>query len=159
MWLNWTPVKHWTTSPCTSSESRTLQDTSTHTWRCSSMFWPVEFSHIAIQHLVLVPSIESWSRLVVGREEIVTPDHEIEREATLNRYIREPKPFSKMISRLTMGNGRLFLNIIERGVQRLNDRGLCGWTQLLWNIEPQAHVPHQNQGHCKIPVHIYFLKK
>ena len=62
----------------------------------------------------------------MGREEIVTPDHGIEREATLNRYIREPKPFKKMISRLTMGNGRLFLNIIERGVKRLNDRGLCG---------------------------------
>ena len=61
----------------------------------------------------------------MGREEVVTPDHEIEREATLNTYIREPKPFRKMISTLTMSNGRLFL-IIERGVQRLNDRGLCG---------------------------------
>ena len=63
----------------------------------------------------MVPSIETWSRLVVGREEIVTPDHDIEREATLNRYIREPKPFRKMISRLTMSNGKLFLNIIEEG--------------------------------------------
>ena len=30
MWMNSTPVKHWTTCPCTSSESRALQDTSTH---------------------------------------------------------------------------------------------------------------------------------
>ena len=28
--MNLTPVKHWTTGPCTSSESRTLQDTRTH---------------------------------------------------------------------------------------------------------------------------------
>jgi hypothetical protein len=31
------------------------------------------------------------------KEEIVTLDHEIEREDILNRYIREPKPFKKMI--------------------------------------------------------------
>ena len=31
------------------------------------------------------------------REEIVTLDHKIEREDTLNRYMREPKPFKKMI--------------------------------------------------------------
>ena len=45
-------------------------------------------------------------------KQIVAPDHEIEREATLNRYIRQLKPFT----RLTMSSGyisRLFLNIIE----------------------------------------------
>ena len=30
MWLKSTPVKHWTISPCTYSNSMTLQDTSTH---------------------------------------------------------------------------------------------------------------------------------
>ena len=51
----------------------------------------------ALHHLVLVPSIGLWPRLVMRKEEIVTLDHEIEREDILNRYIREPKPFKKMI--------------------------------------------------------------
>ena len=33
------------------------------------------------------------------KEEIMTPDHEIEREATLHRCVREFKPFKEMMSR------------------------------------------------------------
>ena len=46
----------------------------------------------------------------------MAPDHEIEREDSLNIYIRQLKPFKKMISRLSMSSGyisRLFLNIME----------------------------------------------
>ena len=63
-------------------------------------FTGVQFSHMGLYHLVFVPSIETWSRLIMRKEQIVAPDHEIEREATLYRYIRELKPFKKMSSRL-----------------------------------------------------------
>ena len=35
----------------------------------------------------------------------MAPDHEIEREITLHRYVREFKPFKEMMSSLTMSNG------------------------------------------------------
>ena len=63
------------------------------------MFQPVEFSDIPLHHSVFVPSIELWSRLTMRKEEIMTPDHEIEREATLYRRVREFKPFKEMMSR------------------------------------------------------------
>ena len=65
---------------------------------------------------------------IMTKEQIMAPDYEIEREAILHIYIRELKPCKKLMLRLTMINGwisRLFLNIIEWGVQRLNERGLC----------------------------------
>ena len=57
--------------------------------QCFSWF---QFSQIGLYHLVFVPSIELWSRQIMRKEQIVAPDYEIEREATLHIYIRELKP-------------------------------------------------------------------
>ena len=79
-------------------------------------FTGVQFNHLALYHFIFVPSLELWSRQIVRKEQIVAPDHEIEREDSLNIYIRQLKPFKKMISRLSMSSGyisRLFLNIME----------------------------------------------
>ena len=92
-------------------------------------FTGVQFNHISLYHLIFVPSIELWSRLIMRKEQIMAPDYEIERESTLHIHIRELKPCKKLMLRLTITNGwisRLFLNIIEGGVQRLIDRGLSG---------------------------------
>ena len=69
------------------------------------MFQPVEFNDIPLHHSVFVPSIELWSRLTMKKEGIMTPDHELEREDTLHRCVREFKPLKEMISRMTMRNG------------------------------------------------------
>ena len=61
--------------------------------------------HIALHHSVFVPSIELCSTLTMRKEQIVAPDHDIEREAILHRLVRQFKPFKEMISRLTMRNG------------------------------------------------------
>ena len=68
-------------------------------------FTGVQFNHIALYHLIFVPSIGLWSTLVMRKEQIVAPDYEIEREATLHIYIRELKPCKKLMLRLTMTNG------------------------------------------------------
>ena len=51
-------------------------------------FTGVQFNHIALYHLIFVPSIELWSRLIMRKEQIMAPDYEIEREATLHIYQR-----------------------------------------------------------------------
>ena len=43
-------------------------------------FTGVQFNHIALYHLIFVPSLQLWSRLIMRKEQIVAPDHEIERE-------------------------------------------------------------------------------
>ena len=63
------------------------------------MFQPVEVSDIPLHHSVFVPSIELWSRLTMRKEEIMTPDHEIEREVTLHRCVRDFETFKEMMSR------------------------------------------------------------
>ena len=68
-------------------------------------FTGVQFNHIALYHLIFVPSIGLWSRLIMRKEQIVAPDYEIEREATLHICIRELKPCKKVMLRLTMTNG------------------------------------------------------
>ena len=68
-------------------------------------FTGVEFNHIALYHLIFVPSLQLWSRLIMGKEQIVAPHDEIEREATLHIDIRELKPCKKLLVRLTMSNG------------------------------------------------------
>ena len=68
-------------------------------------FTGVQFNHIALYHLIFVPSLQLWSRLIMRKEQIVAPHHEIEREATLHIYIRELKPSKKLMVRLTMSNG------------------------------------------------------
>ena len=68
-------------------------------------FTGVQFNHIALYHVIFVPSLQLWSRLIMGKEQIVAPHHEIEIEATLHRDIRELKPSKKLIVRLTMSNG------------------------------------------------------
>ena len=55
-------------------------------------FTAVQFNHIALYHLIFVPSLQLWSRLIMGKEQIVARHHEIEREAALHIYIRELKP-------------------------------------------------------------------
>ena len=66
-------------------------------------FTGVQFNHIALYHLIFVPSLQLWSRLIMGKEQIVGPHHEIQREATLHIYIRELKPSKKLMVRLSNG--------------------------------------------------------
>ena len=40
----------------------------------------VQLNHIALYHLIFVPSLQLWSRLIMRKEQIVAPHHEIERE-------------------------------------------------------------------------------
>ena len=44
-------------------------------------------------------------KIIMRKEQIVAPDYEIEREATLYIYIRELMPCKKLMLRLTMTNG------------------------------------------------------
>ena len=66
-------------------------------------FTEVQFNHIALHHLIFVPSLQLWSRGIMGKEQRVGPHHEIEREATLHIYIRELKPSKKLMVRLSNG--------------------------------------------------------
>ena len=68
-------------------------------------FTGVQFIHKALYHFIFVPSIELWSRQIMRKEQIVAPDYEIKREATLHIYMRELKPCKKLMFRLTITNG------------------------------------------------------
>ena len=68
-------------------------------------FTGVQFNLIALYHFIFVPSVELWSRQIMGKEQIVAPDYEIEREAILRIYMRELKPCKKLMFRLTFTNG------------------------------------------------------
>ena len=67
-------------------------------------FTGVQFNHIALYHLIFIPSLQLWSILILGKEQIVAPCHEIERGATLHIYIRELKPCKKLMVKPTMTN-------------------------------------------------------
>ena len=68
-------------------------------------FTGVQFNHLALYHFIFVPSLELWSRQIVRKEQIVAPDYEIERKATLHIYMRELKLCQKLMFRLTITTG------------------------------------------------------
>ena len=68
-------------------------------------FTGVQFNHIALYHFIFVASIELWSRQIMRKEQIVAPDYDIKREATLHIYMRELKLCQKLMFRLTITTG------------------------------------------------------